>query len=271
MQENPFKNLSNPESGSPKPVPQPKVEPEASEVPEKTDKQEVGLPARVFRNTNEYLVQAIQETHELTKEQGKQLKDYMQKARTGLTLLMAPMLCTEKCPFKVARRCPLELASIPLPAAKPCPVEHSVVRQYRDDLAMALNVDLEGANLDAFDAKLLNDLAGIMMMKTRAEAEMANNPQTTLEFNAGYTPNGEVMTRIITNPRISLYERLTKLESTIMKELMATRRAKFQATGNPDDASRVGSDLFAKMEAAARRRRRRENSTVIDADFTVKE
>jgi hypothetical protein len=263
VSQNPFKNLLEPAGGKS----QKNQQPNSAEQDQKDD-QESSVPA--LRDTNEYLVRAIQETHDLTTEQCNQLRDYMKKARTGITLLMAPMICTDKCPFKTVKRCPLELSGIPLPATKPCPVEHSIVRQYRDDLAAALHVDIEGDNLDAFDAKLLNDLAGIMMMKTRAEAEMANKPDTTLEYVAGYTPDGKPMKRIITNPRISLYERMCKLERDLMKELMATRRAKFQATGNPDDASRVGSDLFKKMEAAARRRRKKQER-IIEAEFQVKQ
>lgn len=269
MSQNPFRNLSKPESGKPKkPNPQPKEEPE--QEPEEETK-ESQLPAS-RNDTNQYLVQAIQDGQELTKEQERNLRDYMKKARTGVTLLMAPMICTDKCPFLKSHRCPLQESGIPLPVTKPCPVEHSIVRQYRDDLAAALHIDLEDHGLDAFDAKLLNDLAGIMMMKTRAEVEMSMKPDTTLQFVAGYTPDGNEMTRIITNPRITLYERLSKLERDIMKELMATRRAKFQATGNPDDATRRGSDLFSKMEEVARSRRKKNKGKVIkEAEFTVKE
>ena len=270
MPQNPFRNLSEPAPGkteepSPEPVPE-------SNLPATQEPEETQVPAVV---QNSYLVQTLQETLELTPEQVEGLNSYMVKARLGMSMQMAPLICNDKCPFK--KKCPIVQQKLPLPFGKPCPVEIAVMKQYRDELTFSLGIDAESPGA-AFDRKLLDDLAFIHMIKMRLGIEMSEtDPDVAKEKVVGYSPQGAPVYGTVTNPRLSVLEKLMKLEKQIMSELMATRRAKFQASGNPDDASQVGASLRDKMEAAMAKKaaeiqeqHKKEVEEIIDAEFEVK-
>ena len=273
MPESPFRNLSG-LAGGRKQLPQkPKPEPEEKELTEQEPESPAQVPAVL---TNNYLIESLEEACELTPEQVSGLNSYMVKARLGMSLQVAPLICSDKCPFE--KKCPLVQNKISLPIGKPCPVEISVMKQYRDELALSIGIDGNDPN-SAFDRKLLDDLAFIHMLKMRLGTELGSaDPDMAKERIVSYSPQGAPVYGTVVNPRLSVLEKLMKMEKSIMSELMATRRAKFQASGNPDDASKVGATLMGKMEevlarkmADAKARHSAEVEQIIDADYTVKD
>ena len=268
MDQSPFKNVLGRASG-PKPPPQQKTKPEESKPKEPEPAQ---VPAVI---TNNYLIDSIENACDLTPEQANGLNTYMVKARLGMSLQVAPLVCTDKCPFK--QKCPLVINKIPLPTGKPCPVETAVMKQYRDELALAIGISGDDIN-SAFDRKLMDDLAFIHMLKMRLGTEMSiKDPQIAKNQVISYSPQGKPISADVVNPRLGVLEKLMKMEKGIMSELMATRRAKFQSSGNPDDASKVGATLMGKMEqvlekrmADARARHAAEVEEIIEADYEVR-
>ncbi len=268
--QNPFKKLSVPEPGRVEPETPRERLPVVQEEPETPQSQ---VPVVV---TDNYLVQTLGEAANLTPEQIEGLDQYMVKARLGMSMQIAPLICNDNCPFK--KKCPIVQNKIQLPFGKPCPVEISVMGQYKDELALSLGIDATSVGA-AFDRKLLDDLAFIHMIKMRLGIEMSEtDPDIAKERVVGYSPQGEAVYGTVLNPRLGVLERLMKLEKQIMTELMATRRAKFQATGNPDDASQVGASLMGKMEEAmkkkmeeAQAKNEKDIEDIIEAEYTVKD
>ena len=265
---NPFRHLSGQAGGEP-----PKPELETDVTTQEPEPDEAQVPAVVQSN---YLVETLQEACDLTPEQVEGLNSYMVKARLGMSLQIAPLICHDGCPF--VTKCPISMNKISLPFGKPCPVEIAVMKQYRDELAVSLGIDAN-AVASAFDRKLLDDLAFVHMIKMRLGIEMSStDPEIAKEKVIGYSPQGDRVMGVVLNPRLGVLEKLMKLEKQIMTELMATRRAKFQATGNPDDASQVGATLLGRMEEAmqkkidaAQTKNEKEIHEIIDADYEVQE
>jgi len=269
--QNPFKNLSGLANGQ-KP-PKPSVDSVETKNEIVTQEPDSDLVPDILNN---YLVETLEESANLTQEQRDGLNSYMVKARLGLSIQVAPLVCKDKCVFE--KKCPLVQNKISLPVGKSCPVEIAVMKQYRDELALSIGIEGDDVN-SAFDRKLLDDLSFIHMLKMRLGHEMSAVDATIAkDAIVGYSPLSVPIYGTIVNPRLGVLEKLMKIEKSIMNELMATRRAKFQASGNPDDASKVGATLMGKMEAVlvkkmseARRQHEQEVQDIIDADFTVKE
>ena len=269
--QNPFRKASVPVTGKPEPgeIPQETL-PALQQEPETEPSQ---VPAVI---STSYLVESLGDASSLTPEQVEGLNQYMVKARLGISTQIAPLICNDNCPFK--GKCPIVQNKIPLPFGKPCPVETSVMQQYRDELGLSLGIDAAAVGA-AFDRKLLDDLAFIHMVKMRLGIEMSSTDvDVAKERVVGYSPQGAPIHGTVLNPRLGVLEKLMKLEKQIMSELMATRRAKFQASGNPDDASQVGASLMGKMEEAMKRKiteaqakNEKEVEEIIDAEFTIKD
>jgi hypothetical protein len=213
----------------------------------------------------------IEETtlyRDLTPEQINKLVVWTARQDLGLSVAQGPLVCREGCGHREV--CPLYEDKIH-PLGKRCPVEGSLMLRWKRKWAESLGMNLDKPDdNDAFDLKLLDDLAGISMLKQRAFNEMATEaPEIAEKVVAGYV-NDDPMEKIILNPRVQLIERLGKLELKIYAELLSTRKAKFQVAGRVDDMSRRQAELNEKMRRV-REEQREKAEEIVDADYEVKE
>jgi len=107
------------------------------------------------------------------------------------------------------------------------------------------------------------------MLKQRALNEMAiTSPEIAEKFVGGYVDDMPIE-KVMLNPRVTLIEKLIKLELKIYSELLTTRKAKFQVAGRLDDLSKRQAELSEKMrEVRARELAKAEaNNDIQDAEF----
>ena len=215
------------------------------------------------------LVAELQLHRDLNPQQIEKLTVWVARQDLGMAVAQGPLVCREGCGFKEI--CPLFEDNIH-PLGKRCPVEGSLMLRWKRKWATSLGMNLDKPDEnDAFDLKLLDDLASISMLKQRALGEMATDaPEIAEKVIAGYVDD-QPMEKVILNPRVQLIERLGKLELKIYAELLSTRKAKFQVAGRIDDLSRRQAELKKKMEEVrARELAKAEDAEVLDADYKVK-
>lgn len=218
-------------------------------------------------NTDNYLVSKLSESVQLNPEQIEKLEVYSSIAKQGFGLISGPMICSSACPYMA--KCPIHLAGIPLPTGKDCPVEWSLLKSSISSMARSLGIDLDGDNIDPFDAMLLNDLGVIILIEKRALEEMSSSPNTAPDMASGFDPSdNSIIYKPQMNPRVSLLEKLAKMKNRIMKELIATRKAKIDSAGKYRDASSIGAELLEKWREKAKKKV--SDVTVVDAEFEVK-
>lgn len=219
-------------------------------------------------------VEIIGETElykDLTHEQKQALIEWTKRQDLGMAVAQGPLICRENCAFKEV--CPLYEQNLH-PLGKRCPIEGSLMLRWKNKWAASLGMDLNDPDAnDAFDLKLLDDLASISMLKQRALNEMAlENPEIAEKVIAGYVEDMP-MEKVILNPRVQLIERFAKLELKIYNELLSTRKAKFQVAGRLDDLSKRQAELQKKMREAREKEMAKamSNGDVMEADYEVKE
>ena len=264
--ENPFGTVSGPVPGN-KPIETtepPKVEEPAEVLP---SPMEESLPA--IKQENQLL--AEMELHrDLTPEQVEKLTIWTSRQDLGMSVAQGPLMCREACPH--GEVCPLFTEKIH-PVGKRCPVEGSLMLRWKQKWAISLGMDMNAGDNDAFDLKLLDDLAGISMLKQRALNEMAiEAPEIAEKFVGGYVDDMPIE-KVMLNPRITLIEKLIKLELKIYNELLATRKAKFQVAGRLDDLSKRHTELADKMRDVRQRELKKAEAAgeVVDAEYEVKD
>lgn len=251
MPENPF--------GKALPKP-PKEEPEKNLPARREDH----TPARKEQNE---LIAEMQLLRDLNPEQIERLNVWMDRQDLGMSVGSGPLICREGCAHREV--CPLYAENIH-PLGEPCPVEASLMMRWKRKWAKSLGMNLDQPDAeDAFDLKLLDDLASISMLKRRALNEMATeSPEIAEKVIAGYVDD-QPMEKVILNPRVQLIERFGKLEIKLYNELLSTRKAKFQVAGRIDDLSRKQAELKRKMDEV--RQREEEKAETIDAEFEVRD
>lgn len=258
MPRSPFEHFSRDEDRVvPVPVPArvPVVAPAAPAAP---PPEEENLPA-ISQN---HLVERVARYKELSEEQRQRLVAYMLRQDLGVLAEAAPMVCQLGCQFRDL--CPLTADRLE-PIGKPCPVEGAIVDRYRDRLAASLGVDLSSPEIDVVDAKLIDDLATIQMLKRRIVMEMGLDPKTAKEVTH-LVVNGAQFKQLAPDPRYRQFAELTKWEVKIQQELLATRRARVQAGAAAEDASTRAANLLTRIRKAAR-----DAGPIVDAEFEVRE
>lgn len=247
------------------------VPPRPNREPEQEQVTETGL------TTREDLTPAVHGEFEIIEEMGlyrdlnpeqiEKLKVWTARQDLGLSVAQGPLVCREGCAHR--EMCPLFQENIH-PLGKRCPVESSLMIRWKRKWAQSLGMDLDRPDQnDAFDLKLLDDLASLSMLKARALNEMATEaPEIAEKIIAGYVDDAP-MEKVILNPRVQLIEKLGRLELKIYNELLSTRKAKFQVAGRIDDLSRRQAELKKKMDAI--REREEAKVEIVDADFEVKD
>lgn len=258
MPDNPFGNFRPRQ-------PRPEPEPEREEAPLATT--EDNLPA-VADAPNE-LIEEVLIHRDLNPEQIEKLTTWVNRQDLGLSVASGPLVCREGCPHKDV--CPLYKDNIH-PLNKDCPIEASLMLRWKRKWAKSLGMDLDEDN-DAFDLKMLDDLASMSMLKRRAMVEMATeNPEIAEKVIGGYVDDMPIE-KVYLNPRVQLIERLSKLEIKIYQELLATRKSKFQVAGRIDDLSKRQAEMARKMREVREREQAlaQEQEETIDAEFEVRD
>lgn len=219
--------------------------------------------------TENELIQEVILHRDLNPKQIEKLNVWVARQDLGMSIAQGPLVCREGC--NQAPICPLFEDNIH-PLGKRCPLEGALMLRWKSKWALSLGMKLDDDMNDAFDLKLLDDLACISMLKQRALNEMAiDSPEIAEKLTAGYIDD-QPMEKIILNPRVQLIERLGKLELKMYQELLSTRKSKFQVAGRVDDLSRRQAEYSKKMEEVRQREMgKAEDADVVDADFTVKE
>jgi len=257
---NPFGTVWTPVTGN--------IEPPTVEEPEEALPRPAidNLPA--LRQENQ-LIAEMELHRDLTPAQVEKLHIWTARQDLGLSVAQGPLVCREACPHREV--CPLFEDNIH-PIGKRCPVEGSLMLRWKNKWATSIGLNLDDPNNDAFDMKLLDDLAGISMLKQRALNEMATeSPEIAEKFIGGYVDDMPIE-KVMLNPRVQLIERLTKLELKMYSELLSTRKAKFQVAGRIDDLSKRQAELHEKMREVREREmaKAQANDEIIDADYEVK-
>lgn len=257
MPDNPFTNFVPQE-----PADRPTGEPETGLA-----RTEETLPA-IPGAPNE-LVEEVLIHRDLNPLQIEKLTAWVDRQDLGVSVASGPLVCREGCPHREV--CPLYQDNIH-PLNKSCPIEASLMLRWKRKWAASLGMDLDEEN-DAFDMKMLDDLALISMLKRRAMVEMATaEPGIAEKIIAGYVDDAP-MEKVILNPRVQLIERLTKLELKAYGELLATRKSKFQVAGRIDDLSKRQAEMARKMREVREREEAlaREQGELMDAEYEVQE
>jgi len=263
--QNPFTTASGLETG---PKLRMATESLRGEGPAETPSPIEQLPA--IRKGNQLAAQMDLLQKDLTPAQVEKLDIWHVKQDLGMSIAQGPLVCRDACLH--AEVCPLHQANIH-PVSKRCPVEGTLMLKWKQKWAESLGMDLDDSDNDAFDLKLLDDLAGISMLKNRAYNEMAiSSPDIAEKFVGGYVDDMPIE-KVMLNPRVTLIEKLIKLELKIYSELLTTRKAKFQVSGRLDDLSKRQAELADKMrEVRAREIAKAEAADdIMDADFEVKD
>jgi len=242
--------------------------------PAREPRREPQLPAvraetALVQPVNE-LVEEVLIHRDLNPEQIEKLTAWVERQDLGLSVASGPLLCREGCPHRDV--CPLYKDNLH-PLNKDCPIEASLMLRWKKKWARSLGMTLSDDENDAFDLKMLDDLASMSMLKRRAMVEMATeNPEIAEKVVGGYVDDMPIE-KVYLNPRVQLIERLAKLELKIYAELLATRKAKFQVAGRIDDLSKRQADMARKMREVREREAdlAAEQADTIDADFQVKE
>jgi hypothetical protein len=237
-------------------------EPQPNEEERGLTVREDNLPANTDKSE---LVQELELYRDLNPAQIDKLEVWVARQDLGMSVAQGPLVCREVCAHSEV--CPLYEDNLH-PLGKRCPVEGSLMLRWKRRWAISLGMNLDKPEEnDAFDLKLLDDLAAISMLKQRALNEMATqSPEIAETIVGGYVDDAPIE-KVVLNPRVQLIERLGKLELKIYNELLSTRKAKFQVAGRLDDLSRKQAELKKKMDEV----REREREKAIDADFEVKD
>jgi len=250
-------------------------------IPQKEEEEEEKLPVHkessppAVKNEENFLLQEIGETLDLSETQKEQITQYMRKIEVGgVGLVSSPMVCKdEACPFK--NKCPIKITGADMTnlVGRPCPVEGAIHRKTTSELAYSLGIDLTNEYTDAFDRRMIEDLATITILEKRALEEMSTDPEIGITSVGGFTPAGDPVDKIQLNPRILLLEKLGRLKTKIQQELLATRKSKVAALGRADDASKKAAEIMKRVQEVVSKnaeRTRMNNEDIMDADFEVK-
>ena len=254
---NPFADALVPEpKPNPTPVQETAIVPQGDLTPTVHDESEIIEEIGLYRDLNP--------------QQVDKLKVWTARQDLGMSVAQGPLICRDGCAHK--EMCPLAEDNIH-PIGKRCPVETSLMIRWKTKWARSLGMSLVNPDdNDAFDMKLLDDLASLSMLKARALNEMASEaPEIAEKVIAGYVDDAP-MEKVILNPRVTLIEKLGRLELKIYNELLSTRKAKFQVAGRIDDLSRRQAELKKKMDEVRMRELAKADGQVdvIDAEFEVK-
>jgi hypothetical protein len=203
----------------------------------------------------------------LTPAQRDGLQQYSDSMKFGIAGV-SPMICADQqCPYFA--KCPLVRQNVPRPTGQDCPVEEFNQARWISQWTDALGIDISDVNMSAYDMLLLNDLGVYQTLEARATMELALDPSIMIQSAVAVDPkSGRPIMKRELNPLIGFKEKIAKIKQKLLKEMIATRKAK------ADDAKHAYVDRSAQAAALIDRARKildDNEARTIDADYVVKE
>lgn len=183
----------------------------------------------------------------LTVKQRNALQKYANNMKFGFTTNATPMICLDdKCPF--TRKCPLFLNNIPRPFREECPVEKMQIASWMHTFAEAAGVDPTDPSA-AYDMMIVDQIVFQMVLESRSAWQLALDPQIEREYISGFNPLGQPFYNREVAKAAEFYEKLIKTKMRLLKELLATRKAKSEAEAKGyADPSRVAANMMARAK-----------------------
>ena len=175
----------------------------------------------------------------LSAEQAEWLDEWFGKR--GLSVSMsAPRICHQGCSMRP--RCPLEALQVPLPIGCQCPIEHTQIRRWANDMRESLGIPAD----DKWSLMLLEYAGMWMILLQRAQTE-PNSEDIVIDSYRGVDKEGNALYEKKVNPAHAFSERVHKIIQSVGRELVATREARAKLS---QDKPRESPDEFArKIEA----------------------
>lgn len=173
--------------------------------------------------------------------QKMQVEEYMDKMRYGITGIAALTCQDDECPYY--SKCPLVRAQIQRPTGQDCPVEAGLMEQWLTQFVQASGNELEG--LSAYDHLVIQDIAYQQLLEVRAAMELADNPNIQVRTFMGHDPqDGAPMFTYQLNNLVTFREKSNKMKMKLLRELIATAKAKSEEErGNRDRSSETAERL----------------------------
>jgi len=196
----------------------------------------------------------------IKEQQRGDLRKYMEKMRWGITGV-SPLTCLdEDCPY--FSKCPLVRANIPRPKDKDCPVEQALMDQWLHQFLEASGCALD--QLSAYDMLIIQDIAYQQLLEARAAMELADNPQIQVRTFVGTDPkDGSPMYTYTLNNLVTFREKSNKLKMKLLREMIATAKAKSEEDRGQRDRSSETAERLRRIEDKLGK----DAIHVIDADF----
>jgi hypothetical protein len=215
--------------------------------------------ANMVNDLSDYLPDETKK--ELTDTQIQSLNKYSDSTKFGITGV-APIICKdEACVYLL--KCPLFRAGIARPIHKDCPVEEFNQKRWLEQFANASGINIEDMTESAYDMMLLEDLANYQLLEFRAIMELAENPRIHIREVSGIDHLGNEMVTSHMNQVINFKEKMAKTKMKILRELIATRKAKSEEQASFRDRSSAAAEMIARVKQMKEK--------VIDADYEVKD
>lgn len=162
----------------------------------------------------------------LTQSQLEVMKSAEARLRYGLGA-EGPMLCQGlQCPF--IGYCDLQKAGIMLPVDEKCPIEQYMIAQWRDNFLASLEYDTAGDHSPAIKM-LVEDMVSELVVQSRILKEAGKDPRIERPVSIGVNFKGDPVEVEKLNPGIDLLIRVNSSKLKILKELLATPKAKSDA------------------------------------------
>lgn len=220
--------------------------------------------AKVDRDFSAEVVSALPDVtrSSLTQDQRDSLGAYVKNMRFGISSV-APMICRDdKCPY--FNKCGLVRANIPRPIGKDCPQEDALQKVWIDQFAKDLGIDVDDPSTSVYDMLLLNDLANYQLLEVRATMELSENPKIQTKSIVAIDPKtGNPIYRPELNQIILFKEKIAKMKNKLLRELIATRKAK------SEDAKGMFADRSQQAAELLRRAKELREAKVVDAKVTT--
>jgi hypothetical protein len=184
------------------------------------------LPA-VVRDRQDLLVgdrqflQQLQASPSMTEAQWRALEGYFHE--NAASPIQPSIICEDAdCPYY--KSCPLVRAEIPRPVGKPCVIEETVKRNWRELYLTQIGDSIEGN--PAVDTGMIIDLVSTLLDIHRAQMEVAESPRVAERVLRGYDAKQNPIVELKMNPVHFFLKNARQLKVELLEQLVATRDAR---------------------------------------------
>lgn len=210
-------------------------------------------------------LQQLQANPAITPDQWKDLETYF--AENLASPLQPSIICEDQaCPYY--KSCPLVRANVPRPTGKPCVVEETVKRNWRELYLSQIGDSMEG-NL-AVDTGMIIDLVSTLVDIHRAQMEVAESPRVAERVLRGYDSEGEAFTDLKMNPVHFYLKNARLLKMKLLEQLVATRDArKKDKSREVQDQTRLMTEMRSALTDLHTKQRELKMAAATIVPFTV--